>query len=103
MVSRNDGETMYMSIRCVFQCRGLRRRCFFVAVLALQVPCEGPACIVSGVVIGFFGCEWLMEALKGDPSLRSVWDGTTMVGCSTLVRIDACESSEIAYSKLSGY
>lgn len=44
-----------------------------------------------------------MEALKGDPLLRSVWDGTTMVGYSTLVREDVGESSEIAYCKFSGH
>jgi hypothetical protein len=53
--------------------------------------------------------DWLLQlwmadgGVEGDPLLRSVWDGTTMVGYSTLVREDVGGSSEIAYCKLSGH
>lgn len=69
----------------------------FVSALVFQVPCVCPACIVSALVIGLSSCGWLMEASKGDPLVLSVWDGTTMVGCSAHVRVDVSGSSEIVF------
>lgn len=65
--------------------------CFFVSTLVFQKPCVGPACIEKGLLIGLPSHGWRVEALKR-PFVRSVWDGTSIVGRSEQLRVDAGES-----------
>lgn len=46
-------------------------------------------------MIGLSGYGWLTEASKR-PFVRSVWNGTSMVGCSTQLRVDVGESRKTA-------